>query len=216
VSSNVAFAKIGLAVGDKRLYRYMVNYGFGQKTGLRLPGEEAGLLKQLDKWSGRTLATTAMGHEISVTPIQLAMAYAAVANGGFLPTAKAIQGRVEADGRLDRGTRDEPPMRVIAPRTADLMRIMLDGAARYGTGRPAWLSPGVGGKTGTVQTGRTGRSGEPLNHAWFAGYAPSDRPRYVVVVLVEEGGAGGAVAAPIFRRIIESIYELECKKGSLP
>lgn len=209
VSSNVAFAKIGLAVGDKRLYRYMVDFGFGQKTGIMLPGEEAGLLKDLEKWSGRTLATVAMGHEISVTPLQIAMAYAAVANEGVLMTPRII---AEAASREDGAETYpvRPVRRVVSPRTARRITACLTRVVdlEEATGNQARIEGlEIAGKTGTAEKidpeTRTYLRNRVV--ASFVGFFPAYDPQLLCLVALDEPRTfhtGGATAAPVFKQIV--------------
>lgn len=206
VSSNVGFVRIGLSLGKEPFYRQVTAFGFGRKTGIDLPGENPGLLSEPRRWSAVSLPAMSMGQEISVTPVQLAAAFAAVANGGLLVRPAVVRDVVTEDGTPLRRVTPEPTGRVLDPAVAARLTTMLEGVVDAGTGREAAV-PGyrVAGKTGTAQVAVRGGYARDRFVASFAGFVPSRDPRLVVVVVVNEphGGAitGGKVAAPIFRRI---------------
>src|SRR5690606_32744784 len=99
-SSNIIFAKISTRITPVAFYKYMRSFGFGMKTGVALPAEESGLLKPVGKWSGRTQQTIAFGHEVSTTPLQLAMAFSAIANDGVLLRPRLVRSWTDGDGRV--------------------------------------------------------------------------------------------------------------------
>lgn len=205
-SSDVGAIKLGLRLGADRLYRYIRQFGFDADTNTRLPGEERGLLKPPDRWSGISVGEISMGQEVGVTPLQMLAAYSAIANGGVL-----IQPRIVRD--VYRGERHEsvaPALgrRIVSPRTAELMRHMFEKAVEEGTGMPARI-PGysVGGKTGTAQKiGPSGTYSKTHYVASFIGFAPVSQPAITVLVVIDSPvGAiyGTEVAAPVFRSIAE-------------
>ncbi len=212
-SSNIGMALISRRLGARRVYECIRRFGFGQTTGIALPGEEAGLVHELRRWSGYSLESVAMGQEIAVTPLQLITAFCALANDGWLLRPRIVRGVVDADGhvRQDR-SRPEPLRRVVSTRTARrLRREALAEVVRSGTGRQAALSDyDVFGKTGTAQIARSdGRGYEPGAFvASFVGGAPVDDPRLVVLVSIYRpttGGShyGGTVAAPTVAAILD-------------
>jgi len=214
VSSNIVAGKVGLEIGPQAMYEYSTAYGFGALTGLEFPGETPGLLRHPSKWSGRSLPTIAMGHELSVTALQLALAYGAIANGGTLMAPQILQRELDAKGQVVRTAEPRPLRTVISEETAATMREMLTAVVDSGTARKAHLGwSAVAGKTGTAQKFdtvlRTYRSRKYL--ASFVGLLPADRPRLVCVVMVDEpknGYYGGDIAAPVFRNIMEDLYRL--------
>lgn len=207
-SSNVCYAQIGTRVGAERLYRYARLFGFGQPTRVSLPGEAPGQIRPPSRWSARSLATISIGQEVLVTPLQLVMAYAAVANGGTLLRPRLASALVNEDGKVVRQFPAERVRRVISEETARTFRSFLREAVTAGTAEAAalpWCD--VGGKTGTAQKfdGKAGgyRSGRYTSS--FIGMAPADDPRVVgIVILDEPRGAyyGGSVAAPVWREIV--------------
>ena len=220
-SSNIVFAKIADAVGAERLYRMARNFGFGMKTSENLYGEESGRLYMPYELTRdeRTLKTMGFGHAVSVTPIQMAMAYAAVANGGTLMEPMIVKEWRDADGKLVEKKEPVKVRRVISERTAATIRKMLNRVVNSGTAKRVASKkiPDVifGGKTGTAEkyNQETGKYDREHQVASFIGLAPVEDVRYVCLVLVDDpnadrinGHTGGATAGPIFRRIMESIY----------
>ena len=212
-SSNIGMALLSRRLGAQRVYACIRRFGFGEPTGVGLPGEEGGLVHPLRRWSGYSLESVAMGQEIAVTPLQLITAFCALAHDGWLLRPRIVRGVVDADGnvREDR-SRPEPIRRVVSARTATrLRREALAEVVRSGTGRQAALADyEVFGKTGTAQIARRdGRGYEPGAFvASFVGGAPVDDPRLVVLVSIYHpttGGShyGGTVAAPTVAAILD-------------
>ena len=214
-SSNIAMGRLALELGAERLHRYASALGFGSMTGVEFPGETAGRLRPVSAWQPRSTPTIAIGHEITVTPLQLALAYAAVANGGVLMEPMLVRAIRDADGRELRRASPQPSHRVFGESTAATLRAMLCAVVDSGTATTARL-PGlrIAGKTGTAQKydARVGTYGRGMYVASFAGIAPADRPRLVgVVVLDEPRGAqyyGGQVAAPVFREVMLDLQRM--------
>jgi len=220
-SSNIVFAKIADKVGADRFYRMARNFGFGMRTSENLYGEESGRLYmpyELTK-DDRTLKTMGFGHAVSVTPIQMVMAYSAVANGGNLMEPMIVKEWRDADGNLVEKKNPVKVRRVISEKTAASIRKMLNRVVNSGTAKRVASKkiPDVifGGKTGTAEkyNQETGKYDREHQVASFIGLAPVEDVRYVCLVLVDDpnadklyGHTGGATAGPIFRRIMESIY----------
>jgi len=200
-SSNIGAIEIGLQVGRDAMYEYVRRFGFGQKTGIPLPGESKGRLRDLPYWGSTSLASIAMGQEVSVTTLQLARAAAVVANGGLLVKPRLI---------LKKGDQTlpvEPPVRAIRAETAITMRQMMEGVVLHGTGTGARLQGyTTGGKTGSAQIFdyATRRYTHTYNGS-FMGIAPLTNPAVVVVVTLNgthgTAGFGGTAAAPVFRAV---------------
>jgi len=200
-SSNIGAIEIGLQVGRENMYNYVRRFGFNQRTGIPLPGEAKGRLRKWTTWSGTSLASIAMGHEVSVTTLQLAQAAAVVANGGLLVKPRLIL----KEG--DKVPPVRPPVRAIKPETAIAMRKMMEGVVLVGTGRGARLQGyTVGGKTGSAQI--YDHDSKHYTHTYngsFMGFAPLTNPAVVVVVTLNgthgTAGFGGAAAAPVFKAV---------------
>ncbi|MBO7512636.1 penicillin-binding protein [Fibrobacter sp. UWB10] len=220
-SSNIVFAKVADKVGAEKLYRMARNFGFGMKTSENLAGEEAGRLYMPYELTrdDRTLKTMGFGHAVSVTPIQMVMAYAAIANGGTLMEPMIVKEWRDSDGNLVEKKEPVKVRRVISERTAASIRKMLNRVVNSGTAKRVASKkiPDVifGGKTGTAEkyNQETGKYDREHQVASFIGLAPVEDVRYVCMVLVDDpnadklyGHTGGATAGPIFRRIMEGIY----------
>ena len=212
-SSNVGVIKAALLVGDEGMYRTITGFGFGRPTGIDLPGESSGIVHPLRKWGRLGKAYISFGQGISVTPLQLAAAVAAVANEGTLlrPHVVAAIGR-GGRGEQVRPLHARPPVagHPIRPETARTLKAMMEGVVTGGTGRSAAVAGyHIAGKTGTAQIPVAGGYSRNSYLPSFVGFAPVDRPRIVGVVAVAEprGFAyhGGQVAAPVFGAVARQL-----------
>jgi hypothetical protein len=205
-SSNIGFAKVGKRCGTA-LYETARSLGFGVPTGVGLPGESSGLLRHPKRWSGRSAPTLAIGYEVMVTPLQLAMAYGAVANDGVLMRPQLVKEITDADGNVVYRGRPEPIRRVMEPSVARTVRTFMRRVMTDGTGTAAeleWVE--IGGKTGTAEKLVDGQYSGNKHYASFAGIAPINDPRLVCVVMLDEpqgANFGGSAAAPVFRQVLE-------------
>ena len=207
-SSNIGAINIGLKVGDRKLYDYVRKFGFGRKTGIDLPGESAGMLRRVEQWDPASIGSVAMGHEISTTSIQLAVAGAIIANGGLRVKPQIVLAR-RKPGVAEERIAPEKPERVIAPETAIQMRQMMEGVVLRGTGKGLANLRGYtsGGKTGSAQI--YDLKAHVYTHSYnasFLGFAPVSNPRIVIAVTLNAttggtAGYGGPVAAPVFREV---------------
>jgi len=209
-SSNIAMSKIAARLGEKQIYRYARDFGFGNFTGIRLPGESRGILRKPDRWSGTSLSRVSLGQEIGVTAIQLVGAFSAVANGGVLYEPRLVRKVVYRND-----TREYPPLairRVISHETAGKLTDMLKEVVRRGSGVQAQV-PGysVAGKTGTSQKYSPEVKGYAENRyiALFGGYVPAEAPRVTILVVFDEPDVpfywGGHVAAPVFSKVASEV-----------
>lgn len=211
-SSNIGFAKVGLALGENRLYRYVRLFGFGEPTGLlQGQGESAGIVRPLEEWSKLTVTRVAMGQGIAVTPIQMAVAAAAVANGGWLLRPYLLKELRSPQGETVATFRPQPLRRVVSKRAARLASLALKGVVEPGgTGVKASV-PGftVAGKTGTAQKVIRGSYAHGRYLSSFIGYFPEEDPEVLLLVMVDEPHGedyyGGAVAAPAFSEMAGQI-----------
>lgn len=203
-SSNVGTIKIGLELGGAKLDRYVRSFGFGSMSGLDFPAETAGAVLDRGDWSGSTVATVPIGQGIAVSPLQLASAYAALANGGVWIEPKLLFGTANDRGGVD-GSPPPGRRRVVSRRTASKMAGILTRVTERGTGVAARI-PGysIAGKTGTAQKPVDGGYGGEYV-ASFAGYAPAADPEVVVLVVLDDPEPiwGGLTAAPTFADIAE-------------
>jgi cell division protein FtsI (penicillin-binding protein 3)/stage V sporulation protein D (sporulation-specific penicillin-binding protein) len=199
-SSNIGAITIAERLGAGQLASWVDKFGFGSKTGIDFPGESPGFALPLDQWSGSTIGTVPIGHGIAVTPIQMARAYAAIANGGVLVRPHLID---RIDGKT---VGRKPGRRIVSRHVSDQMLGMLRGVVLEGTGTEAAI-PGytVAGKTGTAaKIDPDGTYSTSRYVASFVGMVPATKPRLVIMVMVDEPHGdiyGGSVAAPAFREI---------------
>ncbi|HKO57889.1 MAG TPA: penicillin-binding protein, partial [Thermoanaerobaculia bacterium] len=219
-SSNVGTIRVGLAVGQERFYRWIRRFGFGERTGIPLPGETAGLVRSTGKWSQVSNASISIGQEIGVTPLQLIRAVATVANGGMRVEPRLVDRVVDPSGAVIDRPEQPRPVRVMSEKTAAVLNEMLKAVVARGTGQNARLPEHiVAGKTGTAE--KATRGGYSLDKvvASFAGYVPADRPRLVILAVIDEPkGAqyGGTIAAPIFHEIAEGALRYLGVPPSIP
>jgi cell division protein FtsI/penicillin-binding protein 2 len=204
-SCNIATAECAFQLGKSTLYRYMKAFGFGAKTGSGLPGEDAGLLYRPNGWSDIQLANVAFGQGISVTPLQLATAYAAIANDGVLVRPRIVWGVRDEAGKM-REAQADTGRRVLSVETARAMKRMLQTVIEEGTGKPARLDGyTAAGKTGTAQVAEHGHYSSKYVCS-FIGMAPANDPKFVILATVTNPKGmhfGGRIAGPVFKEIAE-------------
>jgi cell division protein FtsI (penicillin-binding protein 3) len=206
-SSNIGAIKIAQELGKNRFFDYMRKFGFGGKLGVDLPGEASGSLKRPPQWSGLSLASMSFGHEISVTPIQMVSAIAAIANGGMLIRPRMTRAILK-NGTIEKKFEPEVIETVLSEETSRQMINILKSVVKTGgTGARAAI-PGfeVAGKTGTAQKidPATQSYSKTKYLASFIGFVPADAPRLVILVMIDEPQKsywGGEVAAPVFQKI---------------
>lgn len=208
-SSNPVFINIGLRLGPARLVDYAARFGLGRVTALGLPEEAAGNLPAADSLYPGDIANISIGQgSLDVTPVQMAVVVATIANDGIMVPPHLVEKVVFPNGAAVPIYKRREGTRVISPYTARQLQDMLTAVTTYGTGQAAYVANGgAAGKTGSAETGRRNQNGESLDHAWFAGYAPLQHPRYVVVVFVEGGMSGGEAAAPVFHDIVTALMQ---------
>lgn len=211
VSSNVGMAKTAQKLKPGDLYQYARNLGFGQPTWVDLPGEVAGLLKKTSRWSGTTLTSMSIGYEVDVTPLQLLMAYSALANGGVLVQPYVVAERRDLTGRAiwqaeEDAARQDSIRRVFERETTQILRPAFERVVNEGTARQARVEGlPIAGKTGTARKVADGSYGAGYR-ATFVGFFPADDPEVAMIVVMDEPKAsiyGGGVSAPVFKRIAE-------------
>jgi cell division protein FtsI/penicillin-binding protein 2 len=205
-SHNVGAAEVGLRIGRATMYDMLERFGFGEATEVGLPGESEGIVPKLADWSDTSLPTIAFGHGIATTPLALARAYCAIANGGLLLRPRILAAILDGDGHTVYRYGPEIERRVISDRTAAILRGYLRAVVVRGTGHPAAEVPGytTAGKTGTAQVAEDGYYAAGKYVASFVGYIPAEAPRFVILVKISEPqGAiyGGVVAAPAFAQL---------------
>lgn len=206
-SSNPVFIEIGLKLGAETLISYAEKFGFGHRTNLSFDDEAEGYLPPIESISSGELANLTIGQgKLEATPLQVASLVATIANDGIKANPYLVSKLTNADNVVIKNYIPSNGIRVLSKKTADQMKEMMTAVTRFGTGQAAYVEGvGAAGKTGTAETGRFNSTGQSINHAWFAGYAPLKHPQYAIVVFVEEGMSGGDVAAPIFSEIVRDI-----------
>jgi cell division protein FtsI (penicillin-binding protein 3) len=222
-SSDVGSIKIALRLGQERFYKYIRAYGFGQQTGIELPGETRGMTKPVSRWSKVSIAAISMGQEIGISPLQLSALISTFANDGVWVAPRIVAGRVDAQGSPQGvGFHPGESRRVISSFTAAEMRSMMQKVVLEGTGRKAILEGYTSaGKTGTAQ------KVDPATKAYsktkyigsFAGFAPVNNPQIVVAVILDSAVGlhqGGQVSAPVFKRVTQQVLEYLHTPHDLP
>lgn len=205
-SSNPVFIETGLKLGMPRLLPFLRKLGFGQQTPLALYGESAGNLPDASlSYRGETANLSIGQGQCEATPLQVAALVATIVNDGVKVEPILVDRILDGNQNLVNEKETAVGVRVFSAQTAKSLRSMMEAVTRRGTGQAAFVARGgSAGKTGSAETGRVDKAGGNVSHAWFAGYAPLNRPAYVAVVFVEEGMSGGDVAAPIFRALMEA------------
>src|SRR5208337_1865540 len=222
-SSDVGSIKIALRLGEDRFYKYIRAFGFGQQTGIELPGETRGMTKPVSRWSKVSIAAISMGQEIGISAIQLAGLISTFANDGVWVAPRIFLGPVEAQGSPQTvAFHPGSSRRVISSFTAAEMRSMMQKVVLEGTGRKAILEGySSAGKTGTGQKvdPATGAYSKTKYIASFAGFAPLNNPQIVVTVILDSAVGlhqGGQVSAPVFHRIAQQVLEYMHVPHDLP
>ena len=212
VSSNIGAAKAAEKIGKDRFYRYLCDFGFGEKTGIGLPGEAKGIFQHPRYWAPVTLHTIAFGQGIAVTGIQMVAALSAIVNGGTLMKPYVVEKMTDEKEVVVQSFKPEPIRRVISEETSrTVLSLLKTTTEKGGTGEQA-VPQGyeVGGKTGTAQKvdSLLGGYSEDKYVSGFMGFAPVDEPKIVVLVVIDEpqgANYGGVVAAPVFRGVVEKV-----------
>jgi cell division protein FtsI (penicillin-binding protein 3) len=213
-SSDVGSIKIGMRLGDDRFYRYIRGFGFGQQTGIELPGETRGLTKPVSRWSKVSIAAISMGQEIGITPLQLVGLISTMANDGVYVAPRIVAATTQPQSAPQViAFHPVNEHRVISSTTAAEMRQMMQAVVLHGTGTKARLiGYSSAGKTGTAQ------KVDPATHAYshtkyvasFAGFAPVNNPSVTIAVVLDSAVGlhqGGQVSAPVFTRIAQQVLE---------
>jgi cell division protein FtsI/penicillin-binding protein 2 len=207
-SSNIGAAKIGIKLGEQGLYNYAWNYGFGQRTGIPLPGEAKGFLYPVKDWSKVSIAQIPMGHGVAVTRLQMVMAMSAIANDGWLMSPMIVNRLERRDGSVVQQYAPQRTRQVVSENTTrQMIEALKTVVTKDGTAPGAALKNYVvAGKTGTAQKVENGTyvSGKYL--ASFIGFFPADNPELCISVVMDEpkeGYYGGQVCGPVFREIAE-------------
>ena len=212
-SSNVGVIKVAQKIGRDPLYKTSRNYGFGSYTGLAFPGESQGVLRKKSEWNHMSIASISIGYEVGVTALQIASAYAAIANGGVLLKPQLVKQIINEDGEIVYKSKPEPIRKIVKSEIMYKMKGILEKVVDEGTGKKASIEGWtVAGKTGTALKYLDGSySRKYISN--FAGFFPSENPQIVGVVVLDEPSHGlhwgGYGAAPLFKRVAQRIINLD-------
>jgi cell division protein FtsI (penicillin-binding protein 3) len=213
-SSNIGLAKIALRVGKDKLYQYARDFGIGERTGIDLPGEGTGFIPAPRRWPDLVLACMGFGQGVSLTALQLACAYSAVANDGVLMKPFVVKAVLDAQGNVVHSTNPTPVRQVVSPKTAHILIDFLKGVVSSGSGQRAKMEGlDVCGKTGTAQKAKPNGGGYEQGSymASFIGFFPAEDPRLVGLITLDNPRTehlGGLTAAPVFKNAAKRIVSL--------
>lgn len=207
-SSNIGAAKIGIRLGENRLYDYAQDYGFGERTGIPLPGEVSGILHPVKDWSKVSIAQIPMGHGVAVTRLQMAMAMCALANDGWLMHPMLVKCLTDRDGKIVEQYAPQRVRRVVSDATdKEMIEALKTVVSPEGTAPGAAMKDYVvAGKTGTAQKVENGAYVTDKYMASFIGFFPADNPQICISIVMDEpkeGYYGGQVCGPVFREVAE-------------
>jgi cell division protein FtsI/penicillin-binding protein 2 len=207
-SSNIGAAKIGIKLGQERLYDYAADYGFGERTGIPLPGEVSGILHPVKDWSKVSIAQIPMGHGVAVTRLQMAMAMCALANDGWLMHPMLVKCLVDRDGNVVERYAPQRVRQVVSDAAdKDMIEALKTVVTSEGTAPGAAMKDYVvAGKTGTAQKIENGTYSTDKYNASFIGFFPADNPQVCISIVMDEpkeGYYGGQVCGPVFREVAE-------------
>lgn len=209
-SSNVGTIMVGMRLGKERIYDYAKRFGFGDKTGIDLPGEISGWIRKPGDWSATSIGAVSIGQEVAATPLQVLRAYAVIANGGYLVTPHVVADVRSPEGKVTYAFQEQERKQVINEQTARIFRNILKTVVdEGGTAQQAAIDGNqVAGKTGTAQLidERTRRYSHDRFISSFVGFAPADDPRFILIIVIREPKGeiyGGVIAGPVFRSIAE-------------
>ena len=214
-SSNIGTIKIAEELGRDRIYNKAKELGFGSKTGLSLYGEPNGTLKNTKKWTLSSMHSVPIGYEVSVTPVHVAMAYASIANGGFLLKPYLIDKVIKND-KTTLNNKKRVKKRVLSQSNAETLKNILFKTINIGSGKKAYLEGwDVAGKTGTAQKSISGGYSESKHLSSFVGFFPKDNPQLLALIIIDEPSTsgnqhfGGVSAAPVFKSVMNRIINID-------
>ncbi|MCM8761147.1 MAG: penicillin-binding protein 2 [Candidatus Omnitrophica bacterium] len=216
-SSNIGTVKAASRLGPEKMYKYIKEFGFLDKTGIDLPGEVVGINRPPSKWSKVSMNAIPIGQEVTVTAMQLACAISVIANNGFYVKPRIVKEIIDDNGEV---IKSFPPVivrKVLSPETAVRVRHILKGAVENGTGKKARVEDfKVGGKTGTAQKIEGGTYSHSKFIGSFIGFAPADKPLLTAVICIDEPHPvyyGGDVSAPVFKEVADQVIKYLNVKG---
>lgn len=205
-SCNTVFIKLGLELGKEKIMEYAKAFGLGEKVCIGIPEEESGFLPELDNIFFQDISNLSLGQgPIEISPLQAAQVLLFVANNGNPPTVSLFKEKIDSFGNAEKiANNKKSKVRAITSATADKVMKALVAVAQYGTGYKSTPDLPYGyaaGKTGTAEVHNK------KAHAWFVACYPSNDPEYIISIFIEEGGAGSQIASPVFKELIEKLYQ---------
>ena len=211
VSSNTGAIQIGQKLGKDNLYNYLTKFGIGESTNSKLPGESAGILHPVKEWSGTSLPTIAFGQGYSLTAMQATSVFATIANNGVRVKPSILAGVIDESGKYTPAKPNES-VKVLSEQTAINMRAMMESVVSTNGTAPSAAIAGyrVAGKTGTAMRFNSGCRCYSGYTASFIGFAPADKPKYVVSVTIQDPKGmhwGGALAGPVFKKVMGFVLQ---------
>jgi cell division protein FtsI/penicillin-binding protein 2 len=217
-SSNIGMVKVGQKLGKEALYKWIRRFGFGQTTGIELPGEAAGNVAPPEKWSGFSMTSIPYGYEVTTSPLQMMCAYAAIANGGVMMRPMLVKRTENPDGGVDELFHPRVQRKVCSTRTARRMTAMLRWVVEKGTGTAVDLPNfAIAGKTGTAHKVIKGRY-SPYNYvSSFVGFVPMESPKYVIYVSLDDPRGlywGAYTSGPVFKEMAKRVLAYGCVQGA--
>ncbi len=213
-SSNIGMVKLGAKLGKDNLYRYSKKFGFGELTGIDLPGETPGKLRTVDKWSGLSMTSIPYGYEVSSSPLQVVEAYAAIANGGVMMKPYMVKRLENSEGNLVKAFGPKKIRRVCSAKTARRMTELMKWVVEKGTGVAVGIPTyPIAGKTGTAYKFMNGHYSRYNYVSSFVGFVPAENPRFVIYISLDDPRGlywGGYTAGPVFKEVAKRAlaYEL--------
>ena len=210
-SSNIGFVKVGMMLGSKKIFEYARNFNFGNLTFIDLPGESKGVLRKSKEWTKASIAAIPFGQEVSITQIQLACAYASIANNGVMMEPHVIKKITDSQGKTISEPLPKKVRTVVSEKTAKRLQKLLEEVVKNGTGKAGAINKiSVAGKTGTAQKIdiTTRKYSEYRYVSSFIGFFPVEDPQVLISVIIDEpkgGYWGGYIAAPVFSKTGEEV-----------
>lgn len=216
-SSNIGMVKVGMKLGKENLYKYCKRFGFGDPTGIDLPGEADGKVRPLDRWSGLSLTTIPYGYEISATPLQIVDAYAAIANDGVMMRPYLVKDLEDSNGHVVKTFSPHKIRRVCSEKTAQRITAMLQWVVQHGTGTMVALPTyDIAGKTGTAYKFINGHYSSNEYLSSFVGFVPAQNPKVVIYVSLDDPRGiywGGYTAGPVFKEVAQRVMAYDLVPG---
>jgi membrane peptidoglycan carboxypeptidase len=219
-SSNIGMVKVGMKLGKGLLYKYCKRFGFGDPTGVDLPGEAKGEVRPPVKWSGLSMGSIPYGYEVSASPMQVLAAYAAIANGGLMMKPYLVKALENSDGKVVKEFGPHKLKRVCSAKTARRMTELMKWVVEKGTGTAVALPTyPIAGKTGTAYKFQNGHYSHYNYISSFVGFVPAEKPKFVIYCSLDDPRGlywGGYTAGPVFKEVAKRALAYDLVPASAP